>query len=162
SDLAAGSSVLLGFATLLMGDEDRATEAFVATVDGAVALGAAVAASTALAALSLIAAAHGRAQESDNHARRAQDVVAGHDLDEFVTSAYVYAACARAAFLRGQRSALEHNVERSDRLVGGLTWSLPWLAAPARLELVELHLGLGNPARARELLDEIDEILAHR
>src|SRR5262249_5366974 len=37
-----------------------------------------------------------------------------------------------------------------------------WLAAPARLELVELHLGLGNPARARELLDEIDEILAHR
>jgi LuxR family maltose regulon positive regulatory protein len=162
SDLAAGSSTLLGFAALLMGDEDRAAEAFLAAVDGAVAVGAAVAASTALAALSLIGAAHGRAHESDDHARRAQEVVAAHGLDEHVTSAYVYAACARAALLRGQRSIVERNVERADRLVGGLTWSLPWLAAPARLELVELHLGLGNPARARELLDELDEILAHR
>jgi LuxR family maltose regulon positive regulatory protein len=48
------------------------------------------------------------------------------------------------------------------RLRTQATWALPTFAVRLRLELARLLLGLSDPAGARALLREIDEILAHR
>jgi LuxR family maltose regulon positive regulatory protein len=162
SALVASSYTLHGFASLLMDEDSRATESFAAAVDGAAAPGLGINGSLSLAALSLLAAKDGRAQEADDHARRADEVIVAARLEGYATSSYVHAACARAALLRGHRRPAERHVEAAGRVVGGLTWALPWLAAIARLELAELHLGLHNPARARELLDEVEEVVEQR
>jgi LuxR family maltose regulon positive regulatory protein len=162
SPLAPGAHLLLGFARALAGDDVRAADAFVAAADAGTRTGASVTAATVPAALAVVAAQRGDVREAEEHARRAHALVEAAHLEDHVTTAYGDAACARVSLLRGRRSAARRHLARADRLVSRLTHVLPWLAAPVRLELAQLQLELANPARARELLDEIDEILVRR
>ena len=43
-----------------------------------------------------------------------------------------------------------------------LTYALPYLAAQARLELARVHLALADPAGARTVMREVDDLLRRR
>jgi LuxR family maltose regulon positive regulatory protein len=131
-------------------------------MDAALAVGAAVGASIALASTSLLAAGRGDVREARVLASRASEVMDEAQLDDYVTSAVVYTAAGRVALADGARAAAHEAAERADRLVPQLTYALPWLAVFARLELAHLHLALDNPARARELLEDVDGIFVER
>jgi LuxR family transcriptional regulator, maltose regulon positive regulatory protein len=162
SSFSASSKLCLGFAHLFAGDEERAADWFAKCVDAASAIGATVGASFALSALSLMAGARGELREQDALARRAREIVDEAGLGDYVLSAFVFVAGGRAALALGRRSRAQQDLRRADRLVPGLTFALPWVAVPTRIELAHLHLAFANPARASELLDEIDEITARR
>jgi LuxR family maltose regulon positive regulatory protein len=162
SNLLSSSEMLLGFAHLLGGDEDAAEKWFGECLDIATTSGATVGASLALSALSLMAGARDDPHRQDALARRAREVVDESGLGEYGLSAFVYVAGGRAALALGRRSRAQQDMRRADRLVPRLTFAIPWLAVLTRVELARLHLVFAGPARARELLDEIDEITARR
>jgi LuxR family transcriptional regulator, maltose regulon positive regulatory protein len=162
SRLASVARLLLSFADLLGGDDERAAESLAATIEIARSLGANVGAATAMATVSLLAAERGDLGEAAELAYRARDVMGDGHLDEDVTSAAVHTAAARVAVAHGNWAVARAAVERADRTVRGLTYALPWLAVFVRLELAHLHLALDEPARARELLEEIHDISVQR
>jgi LuxR family maltose regulon positive regulatory protein len=162
SSFQSSSKLFLGWAHLLGGDEEQAAEWFGECVGSASTLGAHVGAALSLSALSLMAGARDEPHEQDALARRARDIVEEAGLDDYGLSAFVFAAGGRASLALGRRSRAQQDMRRADRLVPGLTYALPWLAVHTRIELARLHLAFANPARARELLDEIAEITARR
>ena len=162
SPFIASARNLLGFAYLLAGDDDQASVWFQDGAPTSPALGEGVSASLALAALALLAAARDDLDECDALARRSVEIVEQSRLEDSVTSAFVYTVAGRTAFARERRQAARDDAASADRLVAGLTYALPWLAVLTRVELAGLHLALANPARARDLVDEAEEILVHR
>jgi LuxR family maltose regulon positive regulatory protein len=162
SGFQSSAKMLLGSAHLLGADEEQAEEWFHDCLGTAMTLGANVTASLALSTLSLMAGARDEPHEQDALARRAREFVENAGLDDYVLSAFVFAAGGRAALALGRRSRAQQDMRRADRLVRGLTYALPWLAVHTRIELARLHLAFAIPARTRELLDEIDEITARR
>jgi LuxR family maltose regulon positive regulatory protein len=162
SAFAPSARLLLGFAHLLGGHDDDAEEWLVASVDSALALGSNVVASVALAALAVIAGGRDARGEQDAYARHAREVVDKGRLGDYVSSAFVYAVEGRAALAQGRRLRAESDMVRADALISKLTYALPWLAVPTRVELARLHLAFDDPARARELLGQIDDVWARR
>jgi LuxR family maltose regulon positive regulatory protein len=153
---------LLGFAYLLGGEDDQATTWFHESASRSPGLGAGVCRSLALAALALLAGSRDDVEEGEALARGSVEAVEQSHLEEYVTSAFVYAVAGRSAFAGERRQRSREDAAAADRLVPGLTHALPWLAVITRMELARLHLVLANPARARSLMDEAEEILARR
>src|SRR5581483_2266612 len=118
STLAAGSplepsaQLLLSFAYLLNDDAERAIDAFGRTIEVATEHDSSIGSSTSLAALALLAAGRGELRDADALARRAREVVASNQLDSYLTSAYVYAACASVALVHGRRATARNDLER--------------------------------------------------
>jgi LuxR family transcriptional regulator, maltose regulon positive regulatory protein len=162
SSMAANTQCLLGYAYLLLGDDERAAAWFEEAAGTAVSLGANVGASESLAAGSLLALATGDVRRAGDLAGRAYRIAQEAHLDDYSTTALVHVACGRAAFAEGRRKAACDWIGRADPLLPQVTYALPWLAVYVRLELAHLELALDNPARARVLLEEIDKILVRR
>lgn len=160
STLSGSALTLLGFAELLNGNDERATQILRSSIERSSRLGASVSGSMAFSALSLLAARRGDVSAAGDLADSARRIAETAHLDDYVTTACAYVASARAATLRGWRVAAQESVEHADRLASRLTSTLAWLAALVRVELAHVHLALANPGRARELLDELDEIAA--
>jgi LuxR family maltose regulon positive regulatory protein len=156
------SWVELGFAHLLAGDEARAEAALATAVDVAVAAGASVGAAMSLAGLSLQATARGELDRSGKHLHRATEIIAGARLAHHLANAAVQAAAGRLALAHGGRTAAHDAVETAEPILPQLTYAIPWLAVYVRLELAHIRLALGDPARARVLLEEMEQIAAHR
>ncbi|HEY1345312.1 MAG TPA: LuxR C-terminal-related transcriptional regulator [Streptosporangiaceae bacterium] len=75
---------------------------------------------------------------------------------------FVCAVQARAALHRGDLPAVRQQLVHAQRLRPELTYALPHLAVQARVELIRVHLALGDPAAARTLMREVDELLRRR
>jgi LuxR family transcriptional regulator, maltose regulon positive regulatory protein len=69
---------------------------------------------------------------------------------------------ARAALHRGDIPAVRQQLVNAQRLRPELTYAIPHIAVQARIELIRVHLALGDMAGARTLMQEIDEVLNRR
>jgi LuxR family maltose regulon positive regulatory protein len=90
---------------------------------------------------------------------RASRTVDQAGLHEYWMSALVYAVRARLALHRGDREGAQADLTRAQRLRPVLTHAIPWYAVQARLEMIRANITLGDPAGARTLLRETDDVL---
>jgi LuxR family maltose regulon positive regulatory protein len=74
----------------------------------------------------------------------------------------VCAVQARVALHRGNVTAAREELVSAQRLRPLLTYAEPPLAVQTRIELIRVHLALGDLAGARTLMREIDEVLRRR
>jgi LuxR family transcriptional regulator, maltose regulon positive regulatory protein len=153
------ASLLLGISLALCGDEDEADIVFADTVELAREMGMHDDRAIALAERSLLAAARGDVHGAGRFADQASAVVLDAGLDEYMTSAITHAAQGKVALLRRDRAGARDAFGRADQLRPLLTRFMPSLGVQVRLELVRGCLGLADPAGARPLLREIDQLL---
>jgi LuxR family transcriptional regulator, maltose regulon positive regulatory protein len=76
--------------------------------------------------------------------------------------ALVCAVRARLAWHRGDAAAARQELVTAQRTRALLTYAQPHLAVQARIELIRVHLALGDIAAARTLIREIDDLLKRR
>ncbi len=83
-------------------------------------------------------------------------------LNEYGASAITFAASARVALHEHDMRAASSYLAHAMRLRPQFTWAVAPGAVQLRLELAKTLLALADPAGARSMLREIDEILRHR
>jgi LuxR family maltose regulon positive regulatory protein len=93
---------------------------------------------------------------------RARALIAKLHIQEYGASAAAFAASARLAAHDQDLDAARDYLAHAMRLRPQYTWALPVLATKLRLELARVLLALADPAGARSVLREVDEILRHR
>ena len=139
-DLAGGDASFAEAASI--GEETRAHEIL----------------AVALSQRSLLAMTWGTWDRAQALAGQARDVLRRAGTEE----PFVCAVQARAALHRGDLPAMRQQLVHAQRLRPELTYALPHLAVQARVELMRVHVALGDPAAARTLMREVDELLRRR
>jgi LuxR family maltose regulon positive regulatory protein len=99
---------------------------------------------------------------ADVHASQARTVLRRAGIEESFTTPLVCAVHARTALHREDRQAARQELVIAQRSRSLLTYALPYIAVQARTELARVHLALADPAGARTLLREIDELFRRR
>jgi LuxR family maltose regulon positive regulatory protein len=94
-----------------------------------------------------------------DHARAAIDA---HGIHGYAAASLTFAAAARLALHRGDRNRAGSELARAMRARAVCTYVHPMLAVRLRLHSAIAHNAMGDPATARHLMREIDEIMAHR
>jgi LuxR family transcriptional regulator, maltose regulon positive regulatory protein len=107
---------------------------------------------------SMLAMARGEWSLAEAFASQADSVVRQSGMEELL----VCAVRARVTVHRGDVAAARRELVSAQRLRPLFTYAHPYLAVQARLELIRVHLALGDVAGARTLMREIDEILKLR
>ena len=151
-----------GVALLLTGLETEAEADFEDAIELAERLGSPDVAVVARCELAMIAMARDSWADAERHLRHASSLVHGAHLEEDVTSSMVYAIQARRAIRDGDQAAAHRHLIAAQRLCPRLTYGIPWLAVQVRLQLARSYLSMADPAGARTLVREIDEIVHHR
>ena len=116
----------------------------------------------ALCERSLLAIARGDWSEAEMLAGRARSAFGRAGLEESYVTPLSSAVHARIAMHRGDAPAARQELVTAQRLRPELTYAIPHLAVQARIELARVHLALADPAGARTLMREIDEVLRRR
>jgi LuxR family maltose regulon positive regulatory protein len=111
---------------------------------------------------SLLAMARNDWNQAEVRADQARAVLRQAGFEESYLTPLVCAAQARVAMHRGDLPAARRELIGAQRLRPLLTYALPHLAVQARMELARVHLALADPAGARTLVREADEILRRR
>jgi LuxR family maltose regulon positive regulatory protein len=111
---------------------------------------------------SLLAMVRNDWNQAEVLADQARTVLRQAGFEESYLTPVVCAAHARAAMHRGDVPAARRELIGAQRLRPLLTYALPHLAVQARIELARVHLALADPAGARTLVREIDELLRRR
>jgi LuxR family transcriptional regulator, maltose regulon positive regulatory protein len=101
-------------------------------------------------------------QEAAGRLERALATIDEHRLHDYVFSIPAFAAAARLAVHHGDLKKARRELARAMRVRPSATYLLPYHAVRLRLQLATVLLALGEPAAARQLLREIDDILRHR
>jgi LuxR family maltose regulon positive regulatory protein len=83
-------------------------------------------------------------------------------LDDYWTSALVYAWLARVALHRGDVAQGRDHVARAARLRPLLTYALPVVSAQALLEMARAYIALADPAGGRAVLRQVHDIFHQR
>ena len=161
SALQATAHLLLGIAQLLAGDTDPAGQRLADAADIGEELGIDTA-MVALAERSILAMSGGDWQEAEVLVERARDVARREWLEQYATSALLYAVMARLAIHRGDVPRARSDLAHAEGLVPKLTDALPHLAVQVRLELARGYLPLTDVAAARTVLGEVDSLLRRR
>jgi LuxR family maltose regulon positive regulatory protein len=147
---------------LLEGDLDRA-DPILATAradadrDGALPLAAMI-----LAERCVVAEERNDAARVESLAAQALAIVEAGGLEQYWTSALVYACAARAALGRGDVRAARLHAAHCARLRPLLGYSMPIAPIQALLGLSHVYLGLGDAGGADAALHQAEEILAQR
>jgi LuxR family transcriptional regulator, maltose regulon positive regulatory protein len=162
SPFRSNALLLSGVANLLAGDNSAADADFADAAEVGSRLGVAEAVPAALAERSILAIARGDWASAETLAPQARSEVQERRLHDYPSSALAYAASARVALHRGDSTAASSDLVRTQRLRPQLTHAIPWLSVQVRLELAHAYLALADPAGARTVLREIDQILRHR
>jgi LuxR family maltose regulon positive regulatory protein len=165
---AAGSfltptpALMQGIARVLCGDLDGGD----ASLEDAVRVGEQVGSpediAVALCERSLVAMARGRWDRAEALADQAWTVLRRAGIEESFATPLISALRARAAMHRGDVPAARRELLSAQHLRPLLTYSLPYLAVQARVELARVHLALADLAGARTLMHEVDDLLRRR
>ncbi len=83
-------------------------------------------------------------------------------MHDYITCLLAFAEAARLAVHRGDLTEARRQLTRAMRARPSATHVLPFVAVRLRLQLAKVYLALADPATARQLLREIDDILTHR
>jgi LuxR family transcriptional regulator, maltose regulon positive regulatory protein len=162
SRLRPAALVAEGASYLLEGDLDRADPILAHGLDAALHIGSMPAATLALAERALIAIERDDWSEADALARRALDGVAAGHLDDYISSALVYAIAARASVHRGDMAGAREYIARAARLRPLLTYAFPHVSVQALLELTSAYIAVADTSGARTVLRQIRDILQQR
>jgi LuxR family maltose regulon positive regulatory protein len=95
-------------------------------------------------------------------AGQARAVLRRAGIEESFATPLICALRARAAMHRGDAPAARRELLSAQPLRPLLTFALPHLAVQARLELARVHLALADPAGARTIMREVDDLLRRR
>jgi LuxR family transcriptional regulator, maltose regulon positive regulatory protein len=82
-------------------------------------------------------------------------------IDSYATY-LVCAMQARLAIHRGDAQQARQELVGAQRVRPVLTYAFPHLAVQVRIELIRVHLALADPAGARTLMQEVNELLRRR
>jgi LuxR family maltose regulon positive regulatory protein len=162
SPLRATLLMLLGASHLLSGDPGAADDILAKAVAVAEGTGATDTAVVALAERSILAIGRRQWSEAELLVERARSIARGAWLEEYVTSALLYAVAARVAIHRGEPARALQDLAQTQRLRPKLTYALSFLAVQTRLELARAYVALSDIAAARTVLREADEVLRRR
>jgi LuxR family maltose regulon positive regulatory protein len=151
---------LLGSARFLFGDLDGADAAFEAAMSSDATAPAtkmvvlAWRASVAMSRNDWVAAAE--------YARLARAVRESEYLDENLPSLLVYAVGARVAIRRGDIATARDELARAQLLRPLAHYAAPWAAVQIHLELARAYLAISDPAGARTVVREAEQVLRRR
>jgi LuxR family transcriptional regulator, maltose regulon positive regulatory protein len=154
--------LLEGTAYLLAGQADRADPILADAAEVATHTAALPAASAALAERCIAALERNEWPQAEALAEQALAIVRARQLDNYLDSALVYAVAARTALHRRDIQRAHAHLARAARLRPLLTYAIPWAAVQTLLEMVHAYLALNDPAGARALLREANDILRQR
>ena len=151
-----------GISYLLDGDPARADPIFTRAFGDATRAGALPLAALILAERCAVAAERDGWPEIIELAQRAVTIVEDGRLDDYWTSALVYAWATRAALHSGDVSKARFYLGRAARLRPLLTYALPVVSVQALLELARCYLTLADPAGTAAILHQVHDILQQR
>ncbi len=151
-----------GLAALLEGDLVEADLFFSRAVDEASSAGVVPFVPLLLAERGIVAIQRDRWSDARRLAADALAIMGQHELDDYWTSALVYAWAARVASRQGEVAQARELTTRAARLRPLLTYALPIVSVQALLELARAYLTLGEPGGAHAALGQIEEVLRHR
>ncbi len=149
-------------AHLLVGEVDQAVARFAESS----AIGAATSTSDATilseSELALLAMDRGQWDEAAEHEEYALASIEETRMHDYATSVLAFAGAARLAVHKGDLEEMNRRLTQAMRARPSLTFVLPYLAVRLRLYLAKVYFATANPAAARHLLREIDDILLQR
>jgi LuxR family maltose regulon positive regulatory protein len=151
-----------GLAHLLAGDADRADAIFARAVDAATDAAVLPFVPVVLAERGIVAIERDDWPGADQFAEPAQSIMQEGGLDDYWTSALVYAWLARVALHRGDVAQGREHVARAARLRPLLTYALPVVSAQALLEMARAYIALADPAGGRAVLRQVHDIFHQR
>ena len=154
--------LLAAEAQLLLGGNDRAAAHFAEASAAGAAVGSVDTVVHSNAELAVLAMDRGRWAQAADHLELALSTVDAYRLDDYAMSALAFAAAARLAVQHGDRKEMERQLARAMRARPFCTFVLPFVAVRLRLQLAKVYSAIADPASARHLLLEIDDILLHR
>lgn len=147
---------------LLEGDPDQADPILAHAFDAATETGALPLAAVVLAERCIVAAGHDDWAQTQTLADQALKIIQGGAFDAYWTSALVYAWAARVALHRGDVTAAREHLSGAARLRPLLTQALPVVSVQALLELARAYIALADPAGARAVITQADDIFQRR
>ncbi len=162
SPFRAFALVVAGVGQQLVGDVLASRTTLAAAAEAGERLDAQPARSIALSEMALLASDRRDWPTAESYATKARSVVVGAGLDDYPVTALAFAVAARTMVHRGDQIRARSDLTHLAGIVPHLTWAVPWLAIQARVEMARAHLGLGEVAMARALINGMDEVLAHR
>ena len=151
-----------GIARMLCGDLDGSDVSLEDAVSVGEQIGSLEHVAVGLCERSLVAMARSQWDRAEVLADRANSVMRRAGIEESYATPLVSAVRARTAMHRADLPAVHQELARAQRLRHLLTYALPHFAVQARLELARVHLALGDPAGARTLMREVDDLLRRR
>jgi LuxR family transcriptional regulator, maltose regulon positive regulatory protein len=158
----AAATLCLAMAHLMTGDRDGADLLFEDQVAQGRVVGAMLGGCVAHTERALLAIDRGAWDRAERYLAKARSVAHEAHLEEYPPVAIMHAVAARLALHQGDRAEAGAALTRAQRLRPDLTYALPYFAVQVRLELARCHLALSDPAAARMLLHEADEVLRRR
>jgi LuxR family maltose regulon positive regulatory protein len=156
------AALMQGVARVLSGDLDGGDASLGDAASVAEVTGAPHVAAVALCERSLVAMARGEWDRAEVLAGRARTVLRQAGIEASYATPLVCAVHARTALHRGNVSTARQELVSAQHLRPLLTYALPHFAVQARIELARVHLALSDPAGARALMREVDELLRCR
>jgi LuxR family maltose regulon positive regulatory protein len=151
-----------GVADLLDGDLDGAQVLFTRALDEATAAGLIPSIPLLCAELGIVAITRGDWTQAGSCADHASSLMKTNDLDDYWTSALVYAWLGRVEAHRGEVAIGRDHLVRAARLRPLLTYALPIVSGQALLEMARAYLALADPAGAVAALRQMGDIQQHR
>ena len=165
---AAGSfltptpALMQGIARVLRGDLDGGDESLEDAVSVGEQVGSPEDVAVALCERALVAMARSQWDRAGVLAGQAGTVLRRAGIEESFATPLICALRARSAIHQGDVPAARRELLSAQHLRPLLTYTLPYLAVQARLELARVHLALADPAGARTVMREVDDLLRRR
>ncbi len=158
----SAAPLMQGVARVLSGTADDGDTFLAEAASTAEVTGAPEVSAAALCERGLAAMARGRWSSAEALAEQAHTVVRRAGIEDHYPAALVCAVRAHTALHREDIPAARQELVSAQRPRCLLTRALPHFAVQARIELARVHLTLGDPAGARTLVREVDEVLGCR
>jgi LuxR family transcriptional regulator, maltose regulon positive regulatory protein len=154
--------LLVAVSHRLAGELDQAEDLLADVAEEGLELGAPEPVVVALGEQAALAIGRGAWVQAEELVERAARVIRRARMEEYPTSAFVYAVAARVALHRGKAERAQVLLTEAQRLRPRLTYALPHLSVQARLELALAYLTIADAGGARTMLREIDALLRRR
>ena len=152
----------VGLSYLIEGDPGQSDPFFASAYDDAMDADAAPLAALLLAERCLVAVARPDWHDAEAFIRRALSIVRDGQLQDYWTSALVYAAAARIALHRGEVDRARDHAAQAARLRPLLISTLPVVSVQTLLELAGAYIALADRGGAGAVLRQIHDILQDR
>ncbi len=160
--MAPIAALCKGLSRMLSGDLDGGDASFADAVVIATEADAPEGLAEALSERSLVAMARHEWSRAEGLADRALSTLSQAGIEDSYATTLVCAVAARVALHRGDVQTARQHLVSAQRTRSLLTYALPHMAVQARIELIRVHLALGDLAGARTLMQEVDELLRRR